>query len=150
MSQTIDEALTALSQSDPSFTEEIRKRLAPVKDRFFATSGSEYADHLKDGLHNAPAWLTDPEMRRVAAELADFALNRGIDVNVAWEKDGRALLHEFALLRDPVIAVEAVTWLLEHGADPNKPKEDGDTPLHVAVKHGRTAVAEVMRTYGAP
>jgi hypothetical protein len=136
MSHTIDEALTALSQSDPSFTQEIRKRLAPVRDRFFATSVSAYSDYLKDGLHTAPAWLTDPEMRKVAAELAEFALNRGIDVNVAWEADGRTLLHEFAFLRDPVIAVDAVTWLLGHGADPNKPKEDGDTPFHVAVKYG--------------
>jgi|SRR5579883_1707867 ankyrin repeat protein len=148
MSQTIDDALTALGRNDPGFNDEIRKRLAPVKDRFFATSGSAYADFLKDGLHTAPAWLTDPEMRTVAAELAEFVLSRGLDVNVAWEKDGSTLLHLFALLRDPVIAVEAVTWLLEHGADPNKPKEDGDTPFQVAVKHGRTAVAEVMRTYG--
>jgi hypothetical protein len=37
-------------------------------------------------------------MRNVAVELAELALGRGIDVNVAWEKE-----------RDPVIAVEAVT-----------------------------------------
>jgi hypothetical protein len=148
MSHTIDEALTALSESDPTFTEEIRKRLASVRGRFFATSSSAYADYLKDGLHTAPAWLTDPEMRKVAAELAEFALSRGIDVNVAWKQDGRTLLHECALLREPAIAVEAVTWLLAHGADPNKPKDDGETPFRLALKYGRTEVAEVMRTHG--
>jgi ankyrin repeat protein len=74
-------------------------------------------------------------------------LARGIDVNAAWE-DGRTLLHKFALLRQPAIAIETVTWLLEHGADPNQAKDDDETPLGLAVRYGRTEVAEVLRAYG--
>jgi hypothetical protein len=32
----LDEALTELFRTDPSFMEEVRKRLIPVKDRFFS------------------------------------------------------------------------------------------------------------------
>ena len=146
---TLDEALSALGQADSSFNEEIRRRLAPVKDRFFKTASSAASDHLKDGLHATPAYLTEPDLRAIAVELAEFVIERGIDVNLPYEADGRTLLHEFVLLREVALAVEVVTWLLAHGADPNRSKDDGETPYRLALRYGRTEVADVMRAHGA-
>lgn len=160
MSQiTIDEAWRAVARTDLGFREELRWRLigsedeiqrcvAAVKDEFFADCASAASDHLKDGLHTALIWMTAPKLRKLAIDLAKFALARGIDVNLAWEEDGRTLLHNFALLRQPAIAIEAVTGLLEHGADPNQVKKDGETPLGLAIRYGRTEVAEALRAYG--
>ena len=120
----LDEALTELGRTDPTFNEEVRNRLARIKDRFFASSGPG-SDQPKDGLHTPPCYLTDPDLRKVAIELAELALQRGIDVNLACEPNGSTLLHEFVLLRDSMIAAEAVAWLLAHGADPNRQRDDG-------------------------
>ena len=101
MSQiTIYESLSAVGRADPGFREElrwrligfeeeIRRRVAPVKGEFFAACASAASDHLKDGLHTAPIWMTDPDLRKLAIDLAEFALALGIDVNAAWEEDGR-------------------------------------------------------------
>jgi hypothetical protein len=140
----IDEALTELSKADPTFFAEIRKRLAPVKERFFAPPVHP-VDKPKDGLYTVPPYLAEPDLREVAIGLAEFGLERGIDVNSAWDEDGTTFLHFCALLRDTAIAVETVGWLLVHGADPNCKRADGETPLSLAVKLGRTAVADLMR-----
>ena len=141
----LDEALTELGRTDPTFNQEVRKRLAPVKDRFFTAPSRHGVDKPKDGLHTLPPYLTDPELQKIAIELAELALERGIDVNVACEEDGSTFLHLCALLRDSAIAVQTAEWLLAHGADPNRQRDDGETPLTLAVKFGRTEVAEVMR-----
>jgi ankyrin repeat protein len=137
----LDDALEALG---PAFLQEVRKRLAPVKDRFFQASPRAHEDYLKDGLHTAPSFLTDPELRKVAIELAELALENGIDVNIAWDADGTTFLHYCVLLRDPSIAVEVVTWLLRHGADPERARDDGESPLSLAIKRGRTEIVELM------
>jgi ankyrin repeat protein len=140
----LDEALTELGHTDPTFNEEVRRRLAPVKDRFFETSSSRGSEP-KDGLYTAPPYLSDPELRKVAIELAELALQRGIDVNLACEANGSTFLHECVLLRDSTIAAEAVAWLLAHGADPNRQRDDGQTPLSLTLSLGRTELAELMR-----
>ena len=73
MPQTpLDDALNALSRADPGFNEEIRRRIAPVKDRFFTTVSSEASGRLKDGLHSTPAYLSDPDLKRITIELAEW------------------------------------------------------------------------------
>jgi ankyrin repeat protein len=100
---------------------------------------------LKDALYTAPLYLTDPELRKVAIELAELALDNGIDVNLACEADGGTFLHLCVLLRDPSIAIEAVTWLLMHGADPERARDDGESPLTLVIKRGRTEIVELVR-----
>jgi len=145
-----DDALTALG---PRFMQEVRKRLAPVKDRFFqppSRSDSEHVQRLdrierKDGLITTPPFLADPELRKVAIDLAELALENGIDVNIAAERDGSTFLHMCVLLHDPATAMEAVSWLLAHGADSNKVRDDGESPLSLAMKFGRTELVQLMR-----
>jgi len=90
---SLDEALTQLDRTDATFTREVRKRLAPVKDRFFAPPFRKASDERKDGLQTPPPYMTEPDLRKVAIGLAELALERGIDVNVACEKDGSTILH---------------------------------------------------------
>lgn len=141
----LDEALTKLGRADPTFNEEVRKRLKPVKDRFFAPSSSHDLNSGNDGFHTPPAYLVEADLRKIAVELAEFALQRGIDINLACEADGSTFLHECVLLRDPQLAAEAVTWLLARGADPNRQRDDGETPFSLAVKIGRSELVGLMR-----
>jgi uncharacterized glyoxalase superfamily protein PhnB len=146
----LDEALMALG---PGFMQEVRKRLAPVRDRFFQPplrSDSEHVQRLdrierKDGLITTPPYLADPELRKVAIELAELAIENGIDVNIACESEGRTFLHMCVLLHDPATAMETVSWLVAHGADSNKVRDDGESPLSLAMKLGRTELVELMR-----
>ena len=105
-------------------------------------------EHRKDGLYAAPPYLAYPEFRRITTELAELAVNRGIDVNLAIEPNGTTLLHEFVLLRDSKLAVEAVTWLLAPGADTNLERENGETPLSLALKFDRAEIVELFRHSG--
>jgi hypothetical protein len=145
---TMDEALEELGRRDPSFNEGIRTLLRPVRDRFFARPPGNDSDKPSDGFYTAPLYMTDPELRQVAIDLAEFALKRGIDVNLAWESNGTTFLHYCVLLRDLAVASDNVTWLLAHGADPNRAREDGQTPYSLAVKYARTELVELMRAYG--
>jgi ankyrin repeat protein len=138
----------ALSQLGPTFFQEVRKRVTPVWERFFAPPTPKSPDQRKDGLITPPPYMTEPDLRKVAIELAELALERGIDVNVACEEDGSTFLHLCTLLRGPAIAVANVEWLLAHGADPNRRRDDGETPFSLAVRFGRTEVEEVMRAHG--
>jgi ankyrin repeat protein len=143
----IDDALTRANRADPQFNEEIRRRLAPVKERFFSTSPD--LDRTKEP-PSLPLFLTEPDLKRVAIGLVEFVMEHGIDLNLAIESDGSTLLHRFAGLKDyPAVAKEDVAWLLAHGADPNIPRADGQTPFVLAVRIGNHAAAEVMRAHGA-
>ena len=145
---SLEEALTQLDRTDPTFTPEVRKLLAPVKDRFFALPAGRNPYEREEGLITPPRYMTELDLRKVAIALAELALERGIDVNVACGEDGGTFLHGCVLLRDPAVAVFAVEWLLAHLADPNRRRDDGETPLSLAVRFGCTEVAEVMRAHG--
>jgi hypothetical protein len=141
----------ALTQLGPTFLDEVRKRLAPVKERFFALPAGrnpyEPPPKAEDGLHTPPPFMTEPDLRAVAIELAELALERGLDVDVTWDEDGSTFLHLSVLLRDPAIAVANVEWLLAHGADPNRQRDTGETPLSLAVRFGCTEVEGVIRAH---
>jgi ankyrin repeat protein len=146
----LDDALEALG---PDFWQEVRKLLAPVRDRFFGPpprSDSEHVNRLdrierKDGLLTTPPFLAEPDLRNVAIQLAELAIENGIDVDIACETGGRTFLHMCVLLHDPATARETVNWLLAHGADPNKARDDGESPLTLAMRIGRTELVELMR-----
>ena len=151
MSPSLDEVLTRLGQTDPTFNQEVRNLLAPVKDRFFALPPGrdphKPPEQPRDGLHVAPPFLKEPDLRQVAIALAELALQRGIDVNVAFGDDGSTFLHVCVLLREDAIALEGVVWLLAHGADPHRRRDDGETPLSLAVKFGRIQIEKLMRSH---
>jgi ankyrin repeat protein len=146
----LNDALEALG---PGFLQEVRKRLASVSDRFFLIPSrdmSEYVvrgDHIetKDGLVPTPPYLADPDLRNVAIELAELGIENGIDVNIVCETEGRTFLHMCVLLDDPATARETVRWLLAHGADPNKVRDDGESAITLAMKIGRTELVELIR-----
>ena len=146
----LDDALTALG---PRFMEEVRKRLAPVRDRFFQPPLRSDSEHVqrgdrierKDGLITTPPFLADPDLRNVAIELAELAIENGIDVNIVSEPDGSTFLHMCVLLHDPATALETVSWLLAHGADSNKVRDDGESSLTLAMKMRRTEIVNLMQ-----
>ena len=104
----------ALEALGPGFLQEVRKRLAPVRDRFFLIPSrdmSEYVvrgDHIetKEGLIPTPPYLADPDLRNVAIELAELGIENGIDVNIVCEAEGRTFLHMCVLLDDLATARE--------------------------------------------
>jgi ankyrin repeat protein len=139
----------ALDQLGPAFLREVRDLLAPVKDRFFALPEGKDPYKREEGLITPPRYMTEPDLRKVAIELAELALARGIDVNVC-EADGSTFLHGCVRLRDTAVAVDAVEWFLAHGADPHRKRDDGETPLSLAVRFGRTEIVEAIRAHLTP
>jgi ankyrin repeat protein len=140
-------ALSKINRADPGFNAEIRTRLAPVKDRFFSVSAAK--DNSKDP-PALPLYLIEPDLKKVAIGLAEFALEHGVSPNLAVGDEGDTLLHGYVRFKDyPEVAVEGIEWLLAHGADPNIPRDDGQTPFTLAVRLGNSAAAEVMRVHGA-
>src|SRR5579862_6160708 len=150
MQTPLDDALEALG---PGFLQEVRKRLAPVRDRFFQPPSRVDSEHVqrldrierKDGLITTAPYLADPDLRAVAIELAELAIENGIDVNIVCETGGRTFLHMCVLLHDPATARETVAWLLAHGADPDKVRDDGESSLTLARKMGRTEIVKLMQ-----
>lgn len=146
----LDDALTALG---PGFLQKVRERLAPVKDRFFQPPSRSDSEHVqrgdrierKDGFVTTPPYLAEPDLRNVAIELAELAIENGIDINIACETDGSTFQHMCVLLHDSSAAMETVAWLLAHGADPNKIRDDGESSLTLAMKMGRTEIVELIR-----
>jgi hypothetical protein len=79
--------------------------------------------------------------------LAELGLGRGIDINIACAPDGSTFLHMFARIREETIAAEAIKWFLKHGADPKRERADGETPLSLATKLGRTKLVMIMQSH---
>ncbi len=83
---------------------------------------------------------------RIAAALLDH----GLDVNALSEVDVRLIGFRKSTLTPLHLAVihgnrEMVRFLLERGADPNKPDDSGRTPLHSAVAGGHTEIVALLR-----
>src|SRR5262249_35274045 len=99
----------------------------------------------KDVLITTPPYLAEPDLRNVAIDLAELAIENGIGVDIVCEPDGSTFLHMCVLLHNHAVALETVTWLLAHGADPNKVRDDGESPITLAMKMGRTEIVELLR-----
>ena len=75
----------------------------------------------------------------------DVALRNGCEIN-ARDREGYTPLHFAARLEDSA----ALTLLLERGADPNIPNDDGITPFHQYFLQGdiKADVVRLFITYG--
>jgi ankyrin repeat protein len=74
-----------------------------------------------------------------------WLIDHGADPNLAWGPDVEAPLH-VAARRWDVPMVEA---LVQHGADPLRPRADGRTPHTLAELHGNHDIAEWLLAHGA-
>jgi Ankyrin repeats (3 copies) len=70
-------------------------------------------------------------------EIAKLVLRHGFDINSWSAGQGRTLLHGSANRG----SLRAVSWLLQHGSDPNALDERGRTPLHVCAERNTSTSA---------
>src|SRR5688572_12026039 len=85
--------------------------------------------------------------RQVGAAL--LLIERGADVALArggsgWKRAGWTPLHYAAGMGFSML----VQPLLDRGADPSRPDEEGKTPLDVAIDANHSAIADVLRSRG--
>jgi RNA polymerase sigma factor (sigma-70 family) len=85
--------------------------------------------------------------RQVGAAL--LLIERGADVALArggsgWKRAGWTPLHYAASMGFSML----VQPLLDRGADPSRPDEDGKTPLDVAIDANHSGIADVLRSRG--
>ena len=84
------------------------------------------------------SWGTDSSGPR-------WLLEHGADPNLAWGPDGEAPLHVAARRWD----VAMIELLVQHGADPRRPRRDGCTPYALAELHGNHDIAVRLADLGA-
>jgi ankyrin repeat protein len=75
-----------------------------------------------------------------------WLLEHGADPNVASCQSEETPLHGVAA-GAPKLATARL--LVAHGADVNRPRADGRTPLELAIRHGNTELADLLRAHGA-
>ncbi|MEX0347380.1 MAG: ankyrin repeat domain-containing protein [Rhizobiaceae bacterium] len=93
---------------------------------------------------NADSILGTPLMiaaKRKSSETVELLLLHGADINLTGGREKRSPLHEAA----SVGAVETVQLLLDRGADALVRSKLGQPPLHLALKRGHHAAAELLR-----
>ncbi len=89
-----------------------------------------------------------PTASRGDVEAVTALLAAGADVRLR-NGEGYTALHRAAGPGGPETSPQVASLLLTHGADPNAPGLDADTPLHVSARHGTTGVAELLLANGA-
>ena len=96
-----------------------------------------------DGLH-ALQWAG----AQPGTDLFEWLLARGLDID-ARSAQGATTLMNFAQLDPEHNDVERMTWLLDHGADPNASDERGFTALHRAAERGSEPAVRLLLERGA-
>jgi len=81
------------------------------------------------------------------SEMAELLLEHGADPNKGRGTFDGTPLHAWTKM-DCDYARDAVL-LLDHGADPNARDDSGETPLHKAVRHGRSFQPLLLLSRGA-
>lgn len=137
--------------SDPfqKYLHETRKTREPINFEqvthtlFALPANNLNFNPLKEVLTH-PYW-SDQDKVRVMREVLQYHHN----VDFKEPGAGRTALQYAFLLKDPKARVEAVTSLIQHGADTNRPDSSGFTPLHYAFEHGSSDVVPLMLELGA-
>jgi hypothetical protein len=80
-------------------------------------------------------------------KVAETLLEHGGNVDARGKREQTAL-HKTIDWHDK-LAIDAVLFLLEHGADVNAQRNDLWTPLHLATYNGNLAVARILLDHGA-
>jgi uncharacterized protein len=84
------------------------------------------------------------------AGLVGWLLENGADPNVAADNSMRVrAIHSAAAVKDPALAHELATMLIDYGADVNAQQEGGYTALHEAALSGKTELARLLLAHGA-
>jgi len=81
-------------------------------------------------------------------EAAQVLLKHGADINSQRKSDGATALHVSAS-RSPYNDMKRMRWLIAQGADVNIRKNDGLTPLGVAIKRDRLDALKYLVEHGA-
>uniref|UniRef100_A0A0E0JZZ5 Uncharacterized protein n=1 Tax=Oryza punctata TaxID=4537 RepID=A0A0E0JZZ5_ORYPU len=71
-----------------------------------------------------------------------------VDINAADESDCGLVLR-LLVMQFFGGTMDTVSYLLDHGANPDKPNEKGCTPLHLAVEQGYCEIVKVLLVKGA-
>ena len=120
-----------------------RKKIS-LKNRAFARFSTPFAIAtfaLFSGCLSAPASKLTPQQlilqNRIAEAKQEFVMPT--DIN-AVDSDGNTVLHIAAKIDD----AELVTYFIFKGADPELKNQNGDTPLHVAIKNNSINAAKAL------
>lgn len=89
--------------------------------------------------------IGDAEVRTSHTDIANILLDNGVKVDAVNYYTGETALFDCIAWG----RLDMVKVLLEHGADVNSRSTKGDTPLSVALKAGKAAIAELLRAHGA-
>ena len=73
-------------------------------------------------------------------------VKEGADPNATTSADGLTIFGS-ALKQSTAHQLEVVAWLLDHGADPNKPMADGTIPLELVIYQPR--IFALLKAHGA-
>jgi ankyrin repeat protein len=128
--------------SSSEMRERAMKTLASLKDRVPPPQFSfPYTNY-----YNLYANVTAQD-RESARENMSVFLKHGLRVgNEASGPEAETPLHRIAVSGDPY---GTGATILSQGADPNVARADGRTPYVLAVRHGNSAVAGLLRVHGA-
>jgi ankyrin repeat protein len=140
---------------DPSFREELRKRIPPPPERdkqsfqkrIASLKEAKTTRNIFEYVYQLDTPSDSPSFAHpFAGEYWRVAFERGLDPNLRYAA-GDGVLHRTPLL-PAEMAVRQAEIFLENGADPNLTRPDGKTPVSIAVRHGRKDLVALLVARG--